>query len=119
MSKFEWDTADGVLEEAELWKLFSDHPEHPSETIRFYGELKPLLSKMRLEDETHFYHIYRHPAGFPEPPEGARFRATVTQCNLWRVASAIAGRGNTDAAIQYLGQKPSSGKPNSITGEHN
>lgn len=64
MNKLEWDTADGVLDEADLWKLFSDHPDNPSEAIRFYFELKPLLTKMRLEDETRYYHIYRHTAGY-------------------------------------------------------
>ena len=112
MNKIERDTADGILEEADLWKLFSDHPDKPSETIQFFSAIKPLLKKMRFTDEMCFtdapryYHVYRHSAGFPDPPEGARFRATVTQSNLRRVAAAIAGRGNSDAAIQYLGPRP-------------
>lgn len=105
MSKFEWDTVDGVLEEADLWKLFSDHPDHHSETIRFYDDLKPLLATMRLEDETRLYHVYHHAAGFPSLPTEARFRATVTQRNLRRVAAAISGAGKSDAAIQYLGTR--------------
>lgn len=105
MNKLGWDTADGILDEADLWKLFSDHPDQPSETVQFYHELKPLLARMRLEDETRYYHVYRHSAGFPDPPADARFRATVTQRNLSRVASAISGRGKSDAAIQYLGPR--------------
>jgi hypothetical protein len=106
MNMIEWETEDGVLEEADLWKLFSDHPDKSSETIQFYYDLKPLLAKMRLEDETRYYHVYRHSAGFPDSPGGARFRATVTQRNLRRVATAISGRGKADAAIQYLGPNP-------------
>lgn len=106
MIKIEWDTADGVLEEADLWKLFSDHPDKASDTIQFYYELKPLLAKMRLLDDTRYFQIYLHSANFSHPPAGARFRATVTQRNLRRVAAAISGRGNSDAAIQYLGLKP-------------
>ncbi|SLN66748.1 hypothetical protein PEL8287_03704 [Roseovarius litorisediminis] len=105
MNKIEWDTENGVLDENDLWKLFSDHPNTAAETIMFYSQLKPLLRKMRFKDETRLYHVYHHPGGFPDPPVGARFRATVTQRNLRRVAAAIAGRGNNDAAIQYLGPK--------------
>lgn len=106
MNKIEWDTEDGILAEANLWKLFSDSPDAASETILFYSQIKPLLRKMRVTDETRYYHVYHHPGGFPQPPVGARVRVTVTQRNLRRVASAIAGRGNSDAAIQYLGTSP-------------
>ncbi|MCE8526865.1 hypothetical protein KBY23_16425 [Ruegeria pomeroyi] len=106
MNKIEWDTEDGNLPEDDLWKLFSDSPDTAAETILFYSQIKPLLRKMRLTDETRYYHVYHHPGGFPQPPVGARVRVTVTQCNLRRVASAIAGRGNSDAAIQYVGRKP-------------
>lgn len=104
MNKIEWDTVDGILEEADLWKLFSEHPDQQSETILFYSQIKPLLTKMRLEDETRFYHVYEH-STVPEAPDRARSRAIVTQRNLRRVANAIAGRGNSDAAIQYLGKR--------------
>ena len=106
MNKIEWDTEDGVLEEANLWKLFSEHPDQPSETIQFFSAIKSLLKKMRFTDETRYYHVYHHSANFADSPEDARFRATVTQSNLVRVAAAIAGRGNSDAAIQYLGPLP-------------
>ncbi len=104
MNRIEWDTEDGVLEDADLWKLFSVHPGQQSETMLFYSQIKPLLSKMRLEDETRFYYVYEH-STVPEAPDRARSRAIVTQQNLRRVANAIAGRGNSDAAIQYLGSR--------------
>ena len=106
MNKIEWDTENGVLEEANLWKLFSEHPDQASQTILFCFQLKPLLAKMRLEDETRYYHVYQHSAGYPDSPEDTRFRATVTQKNLARVAAAISGRGGSCAAIQYLGPRP-------------
>lgn len=92
------------LTEDDLWKLFSDAPDKANDTILFYSEIKPLLAKMKLEDETRMYHVYEH-STVPEPPDGACLRATVTQRNLKRVAKVIAGRGNFDAAIQYLGTK--------------
>lgn len=102
MNKIEWDTADGILEEADRWKLFSEHPDQPSETIQFFSTIKPMLSKMRFEDDTRFYHVYEH-GTVPEWPTGVGTRATVSQRNLRKVANVIAGRGNSDAAIQYLG----------------
>jgi len=104
MNKIEWDTADGILEESDLWKLFSEHPDHSSETILFFSQIKPLLSKMRLEDDTRFYQVYQH-GTVAEGPAGSQIRAVATQRNLRRVANVIAGRGNSDAAIQYLGIK--------------
>ena len=104
MIKITWDTADGILEEADLWKLFSDHPAQPSETLLFFSQIKPLLAKMRLNDETRFYQVYRH-STVPQAPDRIGIRATVTQRNLRRVANSISGRGNMDAAIQYLGTK--------------
>ena len=92
MNKIEWDTENGVLDENDLWKLFSDHPEQPSETILLYSQLKLLLRKMRFKDVPRHYHVYSHSGGFPDPPVGARFRATVTQRNLRSVAAAISGR---------------------------
>jgi hypothetical protein len=106
MSKVELQGENGKFNEDDLWKLFSDHPDRPSETIRFFCELELALKRMRLEDETRYYRVYEH-SSVPAPPEGARYSATVTQRNLRRVAAAIAGRGGHDAAIQYLG----SGKP--------
>ncbi len=104
MNRIEWDTVDSILKEADLWKLFSEHPDHQSETILFFSQIKPLLSKIQFEDETRFYHVYEHSA-VPEAPDWARSRAIVTQRNLRRVANVIAGRGNSDAAIQYLGTR--------------
>jgi hypothetical protein len=101
MNKVEWE---GILDEGDLWKLFSDHPDKPSETILFFSEIKPLLKKMRFMDEARRYQVYSHGTGYPDRPEDARYRATVTQRNLRAVATAIAGRGNNDAAIQYLGR---------------
>lgn len=105
MNKIEWD---GALDESDLWKLFSDHPDSPSENVQFYSTLKSLLAKTRLKDETRFFRVYRVHASFAGPSEDSRFRATVTQSNLVRVAAAVSGRGNSDAAIQYLGPRPSS-----------
>lgn len=115
MNKIEWDTVDGILEEADLWKLFSDHPDKPSEAILFFSQIKPLLSKMRFEDDTRFYHVYEH-GTVSESPDGVGNRATVTQRNLRRVANAIAGRGNSDAAIQYLGAREVEGAPQQASG---
>ena len=106
MNEIVRDAADGILEEADLWKLFSDHPEESSETVQFYSNLKPLLAKMRLYDETRFFRVYRVHASFAGPSHNSGLRATVAQRNLRRVAAAIAGRGNWDAAIQYLGTLP-------------
>lgn len=58
MNEIVWDTVDGILEEADLWRLFSDQPETPSETAQFYSNLKPHLAKMRLNDETRLFHVY-------------------------------------------------------------
>ncbi len=100
--KVEWEGE--CLSEDDLWNLFSDHPNEASDTIQFYSRLKPLFAKMKLTDDSRMYHVYRH-STLREPPDGARLRATVTQRNLWRVAGVIAGRGNNDAAIQYLGPR--------------
>ena len=43
MTKIEWDTENGVLDENDLWKLFSVHPDQPSEAIQLFKEIKPLL----------------------------------------------------------------------------
>ena len=103
--KVEWDAEDGVPDEEDLWKFFSDHPDKPSDTILHFDEIKPLLTKMRLKDETRLYHVYRH-WSIPMPPEGASPRAVVTQRNLCNVASAISGSGSQyTAAIQYLGKR--------------
>lgn len=106
MNEIVWDTADGILEEADLWKLFSEQPETPSETVQFFSNLKPLLAKMRLNDETRFFHVYRVHTSFAGPSYNSGLRATVTQRNLRLVATAIASRGYSDAAIQYLGTRP-------------
>ena len=102
MTKIEWDTKNGVLDENDLWKLFSVHPDQPSEAIQLFKAIKPLLRKMRLKDETRLYHVYRIGED-TESPLDTRFRATVTQRNLRAVATAIAGRGGGDVVIQYLG----------------
>ena len=100
--RMEWE---GKPDESKLWKLFSDNPDNAAETILFYSELKPLLRKMRLTDETRFYCVYQHSV-VPERPESARLRATVTQRNLLKVAAAISTSEKNDAAIQYLGTSP-------------
>lgn len=98
----EWE---GEPSENDLWKLFSDNPDAASERVLFYSQLKPLLRKMRLTDETRYYSIYEH-SPVPERPENARLRATVTQRNLYRAAGAMITGANSDAAIQYLGRSP-------------
>jgi hypothetical protein len=100
--RMEWE---GKPDESNLWKLFSDNPNNAAETILFYSDLKPLLRKLRLTDETRFYCVYQH-SNVPERPEGARLRATVTQRNLLKVAAAISTSEKNDAAIQYLGTSP-------------
>lgn len=103
MRVIEWSTEDRAPHENDLWKLFSDQPDKPAETVLFYRQLAPLLRKMRLKDETRLYHVYGI-GDITSPPESVPFRATVTQRNLGRVAAAIAGRGPLDVAIQYLGR---------------
>lgn len=98
----EWE---GELDESNLWKLFSDNPDAAAERVLFYSQLKPLLRKMRLTDETRYYGIYEH-SPVTERPERARLRVTVTQRNLYRVAGAMITGANSDAAIQYLGTSP-------------
>ncbi|MEH7829258.1 hypothetical protein [Gemmobacter denitrificans] len=99
----EWE---GEPSENDLWKLFSDNPDAASERVLFYSQLKPLLRKMRLTDETRYYRLYEH-SPVPERPEQARLRVTVTQRNLYRVAGAMITGAASDAAIQYLGAAPS------------
>jgi hypothetical protein len=100
--RMEWE---GEPDESNLCKLFSDNPDNAAETILFYSDLKPLLRKMRLTDETRFYSVYQH-SSVPERPDSARLRATVTQRNLLKVAAAISTSEKNDAAIQYLGTSP-------------
>lgn len=101
--RMEWE---GKLDESKLWTLFSDDPDSAAERVVFYSELKPLLRKMPLTDETRFYCVYQHYT-VPEGPEDARLRATVTQRNLFKVASAMfVSEERCDAAIQYLGTSP-------------
>ncbi|MCA0205146.1 MAG: hypothetical protein LCH92_12445 [Proteobacteria bacterium] len=99
MNKLSWE---GDLTEGDLWKLFSSDPAEASDTILFYSQIKPLLAKLKLQDETRFYHVFAH-STVPERPECARLRATVTQRNLRKVAAAFAAE-NDDAAIQYHGR---------------
>lgn len=108
MRVIEWSTKDAAPHESDLWKLFSNHPDKPAETILLYSQLALLLRKMRLKDETRLYHVYGTGdivfGGIVSPLESIPFRATVTQRNLRRVAAAIAGRGPGEVAIQYLGR---------------
>jgi len=78
MNKIEWGTEDGVPDESDLWKLFSDRLDSPSENVQFYSNLKPLLAKVRLKDVARFFRVYRVRASFAGPSEDLRFRATVT-----------------------------------------
>lgn len=98
----EWE---GEPSENDLWKLFSDNPDTVSERVLFYSQLKPLLRKMRLTDETRYYGLYEH-SPVPERPDQARLRVTVTQRNLFKVAATMITGANSDAAIQYLGTSP-------------
>lgn len=91
----------GKVQEQDLWKIFSDHPDTPSETVIFFSQLKLLLKPVKLEDETRMYHMFEH-STVPAPPTNARWRATVTQKNLRRVANAMS-KACQEVAIQYLG----------------
>lgn len=91
----------GEVQEQDLWKIFSDDPDKPSETVIFFSQLKLLLKPVKLEDETRIYHLFEH-STVPAPATGARWRATVTQKNLRRVANAMS-KACQDVAIQYLG----------------
>jgi len=99
----EWE---GEPSENDLWKLFSDNPDNAAERVLFYSQLKPLLRKMRLTDDTRYYSVYAH-SPVPERPENARLRVTVTQRNLFKVAATMITGAASDAAIQYLGTSPS------------
>ena len=101
MTEIKWDTENGVLDENDLWTLFSDDPDKPSETVVLFRQIKPLLKKMRLKDETRLYRVFGRDL---EYPNDAWLSATVTQRNLRSVAAAISGRGNSNAGIQYLGR---------------
>ena len=94
----------GNVHEQDLWKLFSDHPDQSSDTILFFCDLKLLLKPMKFEDETRLYHLFEH-STVPAPPSDARWRATVTQKNLRRVANAMS-KACQDVAVQYLGANP-------------
>lgn len=97
------DTEDGILNESDLWKLFTEHPDKASETVVFYHDIKPRLSKMKLEDDGRLYQVYSHDVGFPSSSEGVGTCAIVTQRNLRSVAKAIDAGAGQCAAIQYLG----------------
>ncbi|MBV1897709.1 MAG: hypothetical protein KUG70_14705 [Rhodobacteraceae bacterium] len=104
MNKIEWD---GKLRDSDLWKLFTDNPDEKSETVLFFSKLKLLLEPVKFEDETRYYHLYEHGALLGEQSKDAHLRATVTQRNLFRVASAMAARHRSvEVAIQYLGTSP-------------
>ncbi len=102
MNKIEYD---GKVLEQDLWKLFSEHPDQPSDTILFFSQLKPLLKPMKFEDEGRYYHLFEHDT-VPAPASSVRWRATVTQKNLRCVANAMS-KACSDVAIQYLGVQPS------------
>ena len=106
MTKIEWDTENGVLDENDLWKLFSDDPGKPSEAIQLFKSIKPLLRKMRFKDETRRYHVSLR---CRTTPTETRYRATVTQRNLRAVATAIAGRGDSDRRYPVSGSLPAKG----------
>ena len=101
MTEIKWDTENGVLDENDLWTLFSDDPDKPSEKIILFRQIKLLLKKMRLKDETRLYRVFGRDLDYTSD---CRLHATVTQRNLRSVAAAIAGRGNSNAGIQYLGR---------------
>lgn len=43
MNKIEYD---GKVDEQDLWRLFTDAPDQPSETVLFFSQLKPLLKRL-------------------------------------------------------------------------
>lgn len=92
---------DRVIDENDLWKIFSESDHSPSETILFFSQIKPLLKPMKLSDESKLYHMFEH-STVPTPPERAQWRATVAQKNLWKVANAMS-KACHDVAIQYAG----------------
>ena len=98
MNKIEYS---GKVREQDLWKVFSDRPDEPSETVIFFSQLKPFLTPVKFEDETRMYHLFEH-STVPAPSTNARWRATVTQKNLRRVANAMS-KACQEVAIQYLG----------------
>lgn len=99
MNKIEYS---GKVREEDLWKLFSEHPEQPSDTVIFFSQLKPLLKPMKFENETRRYQLFEH-STVRAPASSARWRATVTQRNLRRVANAMS-KSCREVAIQYLGE---------------
>lgn len=98
---------EGVFEEDDLYKLFSKSPNKASEKTVNFHQLKALLRKTKFTDETRFYHLFGRVLA-SEQPDGSRTRATVTQKNLFRVASvmdATSAGSKMAIAIQYLGRK--------------
>jgi hypothetical protein len=93
---------DRVVDENDLWKLFSETEHSPSETTLFFSQVKPLLKPMKFSDGSKLYHLFEH-STVPTPPERAQWRATVTQKNLWKVANAMS-KACHDVAIQYVGK---------------
>lgn len=106
MNRIEYD---GKVDEGDLWKLFSDDPDRPSDTILFYSQLKPLLKPTKFKDESRRYQLFEH-STVPTAAGDARLRAAVTQKNLRTVAKAMAGACQ-EVAIQYLGRVPTSTNP--------
>lgn len=96
---------DHVVDENDLWKIFSESEYSPSETTLFFSQVKPLLKSVKLGDEGKLYHLFEH-STVPTPPERAQWRATVAQKNLWRVANAMS-KACHDVAIQYVDRKTS------------
>ncbi|MEP4195950.1 MAG: hypothetical protein ABJL99_09980 [Aliishimia sp.] len=103
MNKIEYD---GKVDERDLWKLFTDAPDKPSEVVLFYSQLKPLLKPMKFQDQSRRYLLFEHGTA-PEASNTARLRATVTQKNLRSVANSISKQCQ-EVAIQYIGCKPKS-----------
>ncbi|WP_119837970.1 hypothetical protein [Pseudooceanicola algae] len=95
---------DGKVDENDLWKLFSDDPDKPSETILFFSQLQPLLKPITFEDESRRFLLFEHGV-VQSTANGPRMRAIVTQRNLRTVAKAMA-KACQEVAIQYLGRAP-------------
>lgn len=97
-----------VSHEDDLWKLFSDAPDKPGNSIvayndhlRKYLDLKIDGKKIELSDTEKKYQLFA--GSFSNwRPEGARTQVIVTQANLRRVGSAMQRKCGW-VYVQYLG----------------
>lgn len=99
-----------VSHEDDLWKLFSDDPDKPGNSViafndhlRKYLDLKIDGKKITLSDTEKKYHLFAA-SDTNWRPEGTRTQVVVAQANLRRVGMAMQRACKGDSVyVQYLG----------------